>query len=97
MQHWTIERNADGLAWLTLDKVGATANTLSGEVLAELNEALDVLDADAPKGLVIRSGKTKGFIAGADVDEFAGVTGEADALAIVRRGWNKVACTAPVG
>jgi 3-hydroxyacyl-CoA dehydrogenase/enoyl-CoA hydratase/3-hydroxybutyryl-CoA epimerase len=88
MQHWTIERNADGLAWLTLDKSGATANTLSGEVLAELNEALDRLDADAPRGLVIRSGKANGFIAGADVDEFAGVTDEAGALAIVKRGWD---------
>ncbi len=88
MQHWTIERNADGLAWLTLDKIGATANTLSGEVLAELNEALDHLDADAPRGLVIRSGKANGFIAGADVDEFAGVTDEAGALAIVKRGWD---------
>ena len=88
MRHWTIERNADGLAWLTLDKVGATANTLSGEVLAELNEALDVFDAEAPRGLVIRSGKANGFIAGADVEEFAGVTDEAGALAIVRRGWD---------
>ncbi len=88
MQHWTIERNDDGLAWLTLDKHGATANTLSGEVLAELNEALDQLDRAAPRGLVIRSGKANGFIAGADVDEFAGVTDEAGALAIVKRGWD---------
>ncbi len=88
MQHWTIERNADGLAWLTLDKRGATANTLSSEVLVELNDALDLLDADAPRGLIIRSGKANGFIAGADVDEFAGVTDEAGALAIVKRGWD---------
>ena len=72
MQHWTIEREADGIAWLTLDKIGATANTLSGEVLGELNEALDLLERDAPKALVIRSGKANGFIAGADVDEFVG-------------------------
>jgi len=88
MQHWTIEREADGFSWLTLDKVGATANTLSGEVLAELNEALDLLDREPPVALVIRSGKANGFIAGADVDEFAGVTDEAGALAIVRRGWD---------
>ena len=23
MQHWTLERDADGLAWLTFDKAGA--------------------------------------------------------------------------
>ncbi len=88
MQHWTIEREADGFAWLTLDKAGATTNTLSGEVLAELNEALDLLNGEPPLALVIRSGKANGFIAGADVDEFAGVTDEAGALAIVRRGWD---------
>ena len=46
MQHWTIIRDADGLAWLTFDKAGATVNTLSAAALAELNEALDVLDRD---------------------------------------------------
>jgi 3-hydroxyacyl-CoA dehydrogenase/enoyl-CoA hydratase/3-hydroxybutyryl-CoA epimerase len=88
MQHWTIVREADGLAMLVLDKVGATANTLSAAVLDELNEALDLLERDTPKGLVIRSGKANGFIAGADVDEFGEVKDEAGALAIVRRGWD---------
>ncbi len=70
MQHWTITREADGLARLTFDKAGATTNTLSAAVLVELNEALDELDRDPPKGLVIASGKANGFIAGADIDEF---------------------------
>jgi 3-hydroxyacyl-CoA dehydrogenase / enoyl-CoA hydratase / 3-hydroxybutyryl-CoA epimerase len=88
MQHWTLTRDTDGLAWLTFDKAGATANTLSAAVLAELNEALDVLDRDPPPGLVIRSGKANGFIAGADVAEFSQVTDEAGGIAIVRRGWD---------
>ncbi len=88
MQHWTITREADGLATLTFDKAGATTNTLSAAVLDELNEALDILDREPPKGLVIRSGKPNGFIAGADVDEFGEVKDEAGALAIVRRGWD---------
>jgi 3-hydroxyacyl-CoA dehydrogenase/enoyl-CoA hydratase/3-hydroxybutyryl-CoA epimerase len=88
MQHWTITREADGLATLTFDKAGATANTLSSAVLAELNEALDVLDREPPKGLIIRSGKANGFIAGADVDEFGDVKDEAGAIAIVKRGWD---------
>ena len=88
MQHWTIARDADGLAWLTFDKAGATANTLSATVLAELNEALDVLDREPPKALVIRSGKANGFIAGADVDEFGEVRDEAGAIAMVKRGWD---------
>jgi len=88
MQNWTISRDADGIAWLTFDKAGATANTLSAAVLAELNDALDMFDRDPPKGLVIRSGKTNGFIAGADVEEFGEVNNDAGALAIVKRGWD---------
>jgi len=88
MRHWSIHREADGLATLVLDRADATTNTLSAEVLAELNEALDVLDREPPKGLVIRSGKPNGFIAGADVDEFGEVKDEAGAMAIVRRGWD---------
>ena len=88
MQHWTITRDADGIAWLTFDKAGATANTLSAAVLAELNTALDMLDQEPPKGLVIRSGKANGFIAGADVDEFGDVHDDSGALAIVKRGWD---------
>ncbi len=88
MQHWTITREAGGIATLTLDKADSTTNTLSAAVLAELNEALDVLDREPPKGLIIRSGKANGFIAGADVDEFGDVKDEAGAVAIVRRGWD---------
>jgi 3-hydroxyacyl-CoA dehydrogenase/enoyl-CoA hydratase/3-hydroxybutyryl-CoA epimerase len=88
MQHWTITRDTDGFATLTFDKAGAAVNTLSAAVLAELNEALDALDREPPKGVVIRSGKASGFIAGADVDEFGDVKDEAGAVAIVKRGWD---------
>jgi len=88
MRHWTLTREADGLARLVFDKAEATANTLSAEVLAEFNQALDELDRNPPKGLIVASGKANGFIAGADVDEFRTVHDEAGAIAIVRRGWD---------
>jgi 3-hydroxyacyl-CoA dehydrogenase/enoyl-CoA hydratase/3-hydroxybutyryl-CoA epimerase len=88
MQHWTILFEADGLATLTFDKAGATTNTLSAAALAELNEALDIFEHDPPKGLIIRSGKANGFIAGADVDEFGQLADADGALALVRRGWD---------
>ena len=88
MQHWTLDRAADGLARLTLDRAGATTNTLGAPVLAELNAALDQLDGDPPRGLVIASGKANGFIAGADIDEFGQLADEAGALALVKRGWD---------
>ncbi len=86
--NWTLARDEGGVAWLTIDRVDATTNTLSAAVLAEFNGQLDALDHASPKGLVIRSGKASGFIAGADIDEFTEVTDEAGAIALVKRGWD---------
>jgi len=87
-RHWQLERQPDGLAWLTLDRAGSAVNTLSAEVMAELADVLDTLQADPPAGLVIRSGKPAGFIAGADVDEFAALRTPQQARALVERGWH---------
>ena len=54
---------------------GARANTLSEAVLLEFQAVLDTLEREMPKGLVIRSGKPGGFIAGADVGAFRGLCG----------------------
>ena len=86
MEHWTLIRDADGLAQLTFDKAGSATNTLSKAALTELNDALDQLDAQPPKGLVLRSGKVNGFIAGADIDEFGDSRDAAVARALVERG-----------
>jgi 3-hydroxyacyl-CoA dehydrogenase/enoyl-CoA hydratase/3-hydroxybutyryl-CoA epimerase len=88
MRHWTITREPDGLATLAFDKADASTNTLSAAVLAEFNEALDEFDREPPKGLIVRSGKANGFIAGADVDEFGAIATEAGAVELVKRGWN---------
>src|SRR4029078_1740939 len=70
VEHWKLTRDADGLAWLTFDRADAAPNTLAKALLEEFNTVLDALQDEPPKGLVIRSGKANGFIAGADVDEF---------------------------
>jgi 3-hydroxyacyl-CoA dehydrogenase/enoyl-CoA hydratase/3-hydroxybutyryl-CoA epimerase len=87
-QHWRVERDGEGLAWLTLDRAGVSTNTLSAAVMEELRAMLARLAADPPRGLVIRSGKANGFIAGADVDEFGELKSIDDATALVRRGWD---------
>jgi 3-hydroxyacyl-CoA dehydrogenase/enoyl-CoA hydratase/3-hydroxybutyryl-CoA epimerase len=87
-QHWRLSRDGDGLEWLTLDRAGASTNTLSAAVMEELRAVLARLAADPPRGLVIRSGKANGFIAGADVDEFGDLKSVDDATALVRRGWD---------
>jgi 3-hydroxyacyl-CoA dehydrogenase / enoyl-CoA hydratase / 3-hydroxybutyryl-CoA epimerase len=86
-RHWRLERDAEGIVWLTFDKAGASTNTFSKDVMEELGAIVDRLAAEQPKGVVIRSGKPSGFIAGADVDEFSRIESVEDALAIVRRGW----------
>ncbi|MDG2529041.1 3-hydroxyacyl-CoA dehydrogenase NAD-binding domain-containing protein [Caulobacter endophyticus] len=73
-RHWTLTRDIDNVAWAVLDKAGAGANTLDDAVLVELDQILDRLEADRPAGLVIRSAKASGFIAGADVGQFRGAS-----------------------
>ncbi|MCL2658263.1 MAG: 3-hydroxyacyl-CoA dehydrogenase NAD-binding domain-containing protein [Betaproteobacteria bacterium] len=87
-KHWQIKRDSDGLAWVTLDVAGASANTLGREVLEEFSTVLDTLDREPPKGAVIRSGKSAGFIAGANIEEFTKLANPAEARAMVRRGWD---------
>jgi 3-hydroxyacyl-CoA dehydrogenase / enoyl-CoA hydratase / 3-hydroxybutyryl-CoA epimerase len=87
-QHWRLARDGDGLEWLTLDRAGVSTNTLSAAVMEELRAVLMRLAADPPRGLVIRSGKANGFIAGADIDEFGELKSVDDAIALVRRGWD---------
>jgi 3-hydroxyacyl-CoA dehydrogenase/enoyl-CoA hydratase/3-hydroxybutyryl-CoA epimerase len=84
-KHWHGGKDADGIFWLNLDVAGASTNTLSREVLDELDTALEVLEGDLPTALVIRSAKPKGFIAGADVSEFALIASEAEAIAWITR------------
>jgi 3-hydroxyacyl-CoA dehydrogenase/enoyl-CoA hydratase/3-hydroxybutyryl-CoA epimerase len=88
MNHFRIERDKDDLAWLTFDRSGDSTNTFSSEVMEELSTLLDELRRAPPRGLVIRSGKANGFVAGADVAEFTQIRTPEEALALVRRGWD---------
>ena len=87
-QHWQLEIDAEGIAWASFDKAGESANSLSSAVMNELGLMLDRLDANPPRGLVFRSGKAAGFIAGADIQEFTRLDTPEKALELVTRGWN---------
>src|SRR5947199_3486236 len=73
-RNWRLAYDEDGIAWLALDKAGASANTLAVDVLSVLDKVLASLEKNLPKGLVLRSAKPSGFIAGADIGEFRGLT-----------------------
>ena len=79
-QHWKLETDESGIAWLCLDKADAKANVLSSDVIKELDELLNTIESEAPKGLVMYSGKPGSFIMGADINEF-GDFGSADEVA----------------
>ena len=87
-RHFRLDKDADGLVWLTFDKAGTSTNTFSTDVMAEFVAIVERLAQEKPRGLAIRSGKDSGFIAGADVEEFTRVENVEGALAIVRRGWD---------
>ncbi|GAB4119020.1 MAG: 3-hydroxyacyl-CoA dehydrogenase NAD-binding domain-containing protein [Wenzhouxiangellaceae bacterium] len=73
-RHWQLEHDIDNVAWLSIDRAGASTNVLSNEVLNELQDVILHLEQHRPAGLVLMSGKPGQFIAGADVNEFDEVT-----------------------
>src|SRR5271163_464760 len=44
--NWRMRTDEDGIAWLLFDKKDANANTLSAEVLAELDAVLEKVERD---------------------------------------------------
>jgi 3-hydroxyacyl-CoA dehydrogenase / enoyl-CoA hydratase / 3-hydroxybutyryl-CoA epimerase len=84
--HWTLQREQDGVAWLTLDRNDASANSLSRAVMEEADALISSLSSAAPKALILTSGKEGGFIAGADIKEFVGIESPAQAYEMIRQG-----------
>ncbi len=85
LQHCSITENGDGIVWLWLDVNGARANTLSTALIAEVEQALDYIESEQPRAVVIGSRKP-GFIAGADVHELGDLDSIDQAEALIRRG-----------
>ena len=81
---WTLVTDADGIAWLSFDKPGTSTNVLSHATLVELDAHLQELRRQPPRGVVIRSAKPSGFIAGADVREFVQLSSADQAFELVR-------------
>jgi 3-hydroxyacyl-CoA dehydrogenase/enoyl-CoA hydratase/3-hydroxybutyryl-CoA epimerase len=76
----------DNVAWLHLDKQDTGTNVLSAELLEDLYEELTQFDENPPRGLIIVSDKTNGFVAGADVREFAKLENHEQAVNAIQRG-----------
>jgi len=83
-RNWRLEFDLDDICWLTIDREGESANSLSRDVFTELEQIVTKLEADPPRGLVLQSGKQRSFIVGADVREFDQVESPAEAEAFIR-------------
>jgi len=83
---WTLEVDADRVAWLVLDTPGVSTNVLSAGVLRDLAAQLAELAGRRPAGVVIRSAKPNGFVAGADIKEFVQIRTPEQGYELVRAG-----------
>jgi 3-hydroxyacyl-CoA dehydrogenase/enoyl-CoA hydratase/3-hydroxybutyryl-CoA epimerase len=83
-RNWRLETDLDGVCWLTIDRAGESSNSLSREVLEELEQIVGDLEKNPPRGLILQSGKKSGFIVGADVREFDQVNSAAEAEPFIR-------------
>src|SRR5690625_1756465 len=82
----SIEHDGD-IAVVTLDHKGRSVNTLSTGMLGALDHAVDELTRQPDvRGIVLISGKTSGFVVGADITELGGLESPEDARALTRRG-----------
>ena len=84
--HWSMRTDDAGIAWLCLDKHDGSANVLSGPVLRELDGLLGELESASPSGVVIHSGKSNGFVMGADINEFTTIENPEQAYGLIRLG-----------
>lgn len=85
MSNWELSLSDNKIGTLTIDYQGRGANVLSGEILEELSDKLNQIKTANLKGLIIRSGKKSGFIAGADVTEFSGLETYEDAEKAIKK------------
>jgi 3-hydroxyacyl-CoA dehydrogenase / enoyl-CoA hydratase / 3-hydroxybutyryl-CoA epimerase len=83
---WSLEIDADRVAWLVCDTPGTSTNVLSAAVLRDLDVQLRDIAAKRPAGVVIRSAKASGFIAGADIKEFLKIRTPDEGYELVRAG-----------
>nr|WP_068547887.1 fatty acid oxidation complex subunit alpha FadJ [Thalassotalea crassostreae] len=68
LSSFTLERQDSGIAQLKIDVVSETMNVLKAEFLDEISNVLNEIKSDSTiKGLVVYSGKSNSFVAGADI------------------------------
>ena len=74
LKDWRFSIDGEGIAWATFDREGESANSPGRRPIEELDAIIERVEAEARaksvRGLVIMSGKERGYIVGADIREF---------------------------
>jgi len=82
MNDFTLDRGADGIATIRFDATGRTMNTLTSQGWDELSAIIDAVRQDETiRGVLLISGKSNAFCAGADLDEMLDAAGTTPASA----------------
>lgn len=84
-QHFKLQTDSSNILWLTIDRAGASANSLSRDVFDELNTVLDDIAERKLVGVIILSGKNTGFIVGADISQFTHLKTKQEAFDLIRQ------------
>ncbi len=83
--HFHLEQDDEGIAWLHFDMADSSANILSMDTLDALDQALINTAQMHPRGLILLSDKSSGFLAGADIHAFAKVEEPKQAAEQIRK------------
>jgi 3-hydroxyacyl-CoA dehydrogenase / enoyl-CoA hydratase / 3-hydroxybutyryl-CoA epimerase len=86
LRHWRADTRPDGAMVLSFDREGKSVNAISQDVLIELDAILERIALEPPKALILRSAKDKGFVAGADIEEFESFDAKGTTADAIRRG-----------
>jgi 3-hydroxyacyl-CoA dehydrogenase / enoyl-CoA hydratase / 3-hydroxybutyryl-CoA epimerase len=84
LKDWRFSIDGEGIAWAIFDREGESANSLGRRPIEELNAIIERVEAEVRaktiRGLVIMSGKERGYIVGADIREFETFKSEQDVI-----------------
>lgn len=88
LKDWRFKIDGENIAWATFDREGESANSLGRRPIEELNAIIERVEAEVRaknvRGLVIMSGKERGYIVGADIREFETFQSEQDVIAALK-------------
>ncbi len=88
LKDWKFSVDFEGIAWAVFDREDSSANALGKRPLEELEKIVAHVEKGARdkaiRGLIFLSGKERGFIVGADINEFEDFKSVSDVTDAVR-------------